>query len=189
MTPPCRTVRPTGGSQVIVPVAWFTTVYAPESASVPDSELCEVSVCRVTAAIEVRYAVPAAPGPGEPEPWNAPTAAATPTPASTTTITTPTTTQRRAPRRRFTSGPAWRSEEMVPLILHRQSAGGAGRGRRCSSHGPPVCDGCWAVPCTILGRPPQGAARIACEFGVSARPPAGPARSPPFTPNSHASLK
>src|SRR5215467_15432459 len=95
MTPPWRTTRPAGGSQVTVPVAWFTTAYEPESASVPDSELCAVSVRRVTVATEVRYAVPAAPGPGEPGPLNAPAATATATPATTTTITTPATTQRR----------------------------------------------------------------------------------------------
>src|SRR5215471_1753198 len=119
MTPPGRTVRPTGGSQVIVPVAWFTTVYAPESASVPDSELCEVSVRRVTVAIEVRYAVPAAPGPGEPEPLNAPAAAATATPATTTTITTPAAAQRRLrpPRELPACWSALRPEEMVPLMV------------------------------------------------------------------------
>lgn len=41
----------------------------------PDSELCLVSVCRVTVATEVRYAVPAAPGPDDPEPLDAPAAA------------------------------------------------------------------------------------------------------------------
>jgi hypothetical protein len=86
---------------------------------VPDSELCAVRVCRVTAATEVRYAAPAAPGPDEPEPLNAPAAAATATPAATTTITTPATTQRRVlpPR----AVPACRSalwpEETVPLIV------------------------------------------------------------------------
>jgi len=40
----------------------------------------------------------------------------------------------------------------------------------------------------IMGGRLQGAARIACEFGVSPSHPAGPGHSPSLTPNSHASL-
>ena len=96
-------------------------MYDPESASVPGSELCETSVCRFTVATDVRYAVPAASGPGDPEPLNAPAAAATMTAAAMTTATTPVITRPRPPRRGVTSGPALRPEEMVPLMHHRRA--------------------------------------------------------------------
>jgi hypothetical protein len=112
---------------VTVPVAWFTTVYEPESASVPASELCDVSVCRFTVATEVRYALPAAPGPFDPDPLNAPAATATTTPDATTTITTPAATQPRPPRRPVTPAPALRPEEMVPLTPASSKAAGCQR--------------------------------------------------------------
>ena len=43
----------------------------------------------------------------------------TTTAATTTTTTTPVITQPRPPRRRVASGPVLRSEEMVPLMIHR----------------------------------------------------------------------
>ena len=120
---------------MIVPEAWFTTLYDPASPSVASTCVCEVSDPCCTVATEVWYEVP--PVPADAAARNGSVTASATATATTTTTTLP-ATHRPRPRRSPSAG-TWSSaraewaacaacsEAAVPFITTPPAGQAAGR--------------------------------------------------------------